>query len=392
MLSLVKPNADTAATPFERMRRVLDYLVRNKLPPTPVNYAQAYSLVTGEVALSEKAGQLAPLELFNGLLGLLHDVCPPGADVAGYLGKMRKVIADPRVSEFGKLEKIAAILEDAKSRGFEHLKIQQELSQDIEGAISAVYEELRGATVGMSEFATSTTSVREKFQACTDIQDAKALLDGLLHEAQGVSAVMKEATSVLSSTKEYLQQVNDQLRQLREEKEQAEQTALIDPLTEVFNRRGFEVALEKLAPSRATVLSLDLDNFKDINDTYGHDVGDMVLQEFAKALKGILRSSDILSRHGGEEFIVVFPLTPLDLASKVAVRIVQEVRGIQIPHCAPLSGKITVSAGMAGYVSQKFTLLEFKDTISLADKHLYRAKALGKNRVYGHILQEGDCG
>lgn len=385
MLTQVQPQATKDATPFERMRKVLDYLVRNKLPPTPVNYAQAYSLVTGEVNDSLAASMMAPIDLVAGLLELIDGVCPPDAEVAAYLHKMREVVENPRVSDFGKLEKVGEIVEDARSRGFENLKFQQELSRDIQDAVNAVYAELQEATSSMSGFEVSTSSMHEKVQACTNIQDARSLLDVLLQEARGVSQMMKETTSVLSSTQNYLKKVHEQLEQLREEKELAEQTALIDPLTEVYNRRGLEVALEKIAPNRATVLSLDLDNFKSINDTYGHEIGDTVLREFVRTIKGVLRSTDIFSRHGGEEFLVVFPSTPLDAASKVAVRIVEEVQKIKIAQCSQLSEKITVSGGMAGYVAQSFSLLKFKDSILLADKHLYRAKSLGKNRVYGHI-------
>ena len=387
MLSLVSGNSNKDVTPFERMRRVLDYLVRNKLPPTPVNYSQAYSLITGEVSDSKEASLLQPLELVNGLLELINGVCPPDAEIFPYLSNMREVIEDARVSDFGKLERVSEIIEEARTRGFENLKFHQDLSRDIQDAVNAVHAELQDAASGLSGFETSTHALHTQVEACSDVRDAKKLLKALVEEAQTVSQMMKEATSALVNTQDYLKSVNDQLQQLREAKEQAEQTALIDPLTEVYNRRGLEVVLDKISPNRATVLSLDLDNFKNINDTYGHAVGDAVLQEFVKTIKGVLRSTDIFCRHGGEEFVVVFPSTALDAASKVAERILTEVRKMSIARCAALSEKITVSAGMAGYVSQNFSLVTFKDSILLADKHLYRAKSLGKNRVYGHIPQ-----
>ena len=121
----------------------------------------------------------------------------------------------------------------------------------------------------------------------------------------------------------------------------------------------------------------DLDNFKDVNDTYGHLAGDFVLQRVAELFTKRLRTIDIVGRYGGEEFLVILPETDIDKARLVAERLRVAVAGAVIDDGDDRI-HVTVSAGLASYAPG---LLE-NDLIKKADDNLYRAKTEGKNRIY----------
>jgi diguanylate cyclase (GGDEF)-like protein len=159
--------------------------------------------------------------------------------------------------------------------------------------------------------------------------------------------------------------------------------ASYDGLTGALNRRAFERVSDG-EWSRAvrhdlplSVLVLDLDRFKQLNDTHGHDAGDIWLKAFAELCRGLLRREDLLCRYGGEEFIALLPQTPLQAAMQVGDRIRRSVEGMRIAH----NGKdiaVTVSIGVATWNE---TITDLKSMIAAADRALYRAKAAGRNRV-----------
>ncbi|MFA9218704.1 MAG: GGDEF domain-containing protein, partial [Sphingomonadaceae bacterium] len=165
-----------------------------------------------------------------------------------------------------------------------------------------------------------------------------------------------------------------------------ERRSTLDPLTQVLNRRGFgdiylrERALMRRDPSVMTMLSIDLDYFKAINDRFGHATGDRVLVDVADVIGKALRLTDHLARFGGEEFIVLLPNTGLDRARSVAERIQNALRAPR----ADLAGSVgvlptyTVSIGIA---CQADAEQDLDGILMRADKALYRAKKLGRDRI-----------
>lgn len=161
-----------------------------------------------------------------------------------------------------------------------------------------------------------------------------------------------------------------------------EHAALTDPLTGMQNRRYFDDALReyleefKRIEKPVGLMILDLDHFKQINDTHGHDVGDVVLREVAGCLRELTRYHDVVARLGGEEFAVVAPNMDAAALARFAERIRKAVAGMVV-----VSGnvrlRITTSVGLASWDGEE-------DADSLyrrADKQLYEAKRLGRNRV-----------
>lgn len=166
--------------------------------------------------------------------------------------------------------------------------------------------------------------------------------------------------------------------------EEVELLSITDGLTELFTRRHFMTKLtEDINRARRynyllSLIMIDIDHFKKINDTYGHPQGDIVLKEIARLLKKDLRAGDVAARYGGEEFVIIYPYTELDKARVAAERLRTLVENHQFPRQgSPL--KVTISLGVATFPSQKVT--DEESLISQADKQLYKAKYEGRNRV-----------
>lgn len=176
-----------------------------------------------------------------------------------------------------------------------------------------------------------------------------------------------------------------------------ESIATIDSLTGVLNRRGLEDASIKMQDIckrinlSMAVLLIDIDYFKKVNDTYGHLVGDDVLRHIAKTIVGILRSSDVLGRYGGEEFCAFLPNTTENDALGLAERIRAGIEANPIKLGLNVNLKTTVSIGVADSVRAGY---DFKGLLATADSAMYGAKNGGRNRVmsYTQITRDTKLG
>jgi diguanylate cyclase (GGDEF)-like protein len=166
--------------------------------------------------------------------------------------------------------------------------------------------------------------------------------------------------------------------------------AMTDPLTGLLNRRHFiELSTREETRSRRhglafSVLMLDIDHFKRINDTYGHPVGDQAIKALARLCGQGLRPHDILARYGGEEFVLTLPQTEQEGAQVVAERIRQMVEQHELTT-EQGAIRFTVSIGVSTYRKGK----NFEQVVERADQALYRAKQDGRNRVIGLPLENG---
>lgn len=185
---------------------------------------------------------------------------------------------------------------------------------------------------------------------------------------------------ILQLNEELESRVAQRTRELALANEELERLARQDALTGLPNRR---VATERLAAEfqamRRTgapyaVLMLDIDFFKRVNDTWGHEVGDQVLKRLAQVLRASVRATDLAARLGGEEFVVLLPDTPLEAALSVAEKIRQAVQAAS----DPVAGTVTVSIGVALASPQD---RNEDDVLRRADAGLYAAKSAGRNRV-----------
>ncbi|HQT25946.1 MAG TPA: GGDEF domain-containing protein [Burkholderiales bacterium] len=206
--------------------------------------------------------------------------------------------------------------------------------------------------------------------------------ENLLKKIAGDAEIMHTSMTHLHDELERSQQ---EIGNLRKDLDSARLEALIDPLTGIYNRRGFEREVQRIFAddtmdrNGACVLMIDIDNFKQVNDKYGHLFGDRVIYRLANDLKSKVRGRDLVARLGGEEFAILLPDTMLEDARTVAenIRSGMEKGRIRGSGSVGHDGSITVSIGVASYRRDQ----TFTECLDQADKALYASKNSGRNRV-----------
>jgi len=159
--------------------------------------------------------------------------------------------------------------------------------------------------------------------------------------------------------------------------------ATYDPLTKLYNRRAIveyaerEVERSKRYNHQFSIILLDIDDFKGINDTYGHTIGDIVLKQLSEIIKNEVRDIDRVGRYGGEEFIIILPETKIENAKKLAERIRTKILEKEF-KISDYRISVTISAGVSGFRTHGET---FEEILQAADLALYQAKRRGKNQV-----------
>ncbi len=158
----------------------------------------------------------------------------------------------------------------------------------------------------------------------------------------------------------------------------------VDPLTDIYNRRfinGFlikELERSRRMKTHFTVVITDVDNFKAINDSYGHLSGDKVLQSLAELMTGTVRTLDVVGRYGGDEFMLILPNTDKEIASAIIDRIRQKIEVMEVSVQNGARVKLTSSFGLASFPDDGTSI---DDLIVKADERLYTSKSLGKNKI-----------
>ncbi len=213
----------------------------------------------------------------------------------------------------------------------------------------------------------------------TKDESTKEILMSILNE-------LKELKSQNEFFKGKIKTQAKKIKELEDELHVTKKEANLDHLTGLLNRRAFDEAVDRLIKKYRTTktpfsfIFIDIDFFKEINDTYGHAIGDETLKDVAETLKKYLRNEDIISRYGGEEFGVVLPGIRLDTALKIAERLKNAIKNktIKIDNH---DIKITASFGVAEIDDRVNSIY---DLVKKADLALYAAKKDGRDKIY-HI-------
>jgi len=180
-------------------------------------------------------------------------------------------------------------------------------------------------------------------------------------------------------TKEIISTVNILVERLKEAQKSLEALTIIDPLTEAFNRRYFDMRIDeemKRSIRYGAVFALsiiDIDHFKTINDTYGHQVGDIVLKEIVMIIKANTRETDIVARYGGEEFAIIYPNTS---KTGVLTHVERLRKAVENHKFLDIDRQITISIGVSDSAGKK----DYREIIKEADNNLYIAKNTGRNK------------
>lgn len=213
-------------------------------------------------------------------------------------------------------------------------------------------------------------SVARMLGAHRNIDAGKRLVIELQQKNQSLETLVAERTRELSWVNQQLQ------RQLEENLELAER----DALTRTANRYRLEKTLQQECERARrfrqplSLIVMDVDDFKPINDRYGHARGDAALVEVVECIRGCLRSQDLLARWGGDEFVAVLPQTPVEQALEISGAIRQAMEAVEpIGDC-----RLTMSFGVVRWQDDE----DQHDLLARADRALYRAKAAGKNTIF----------
>jgi diguanylate cyclase len=266
---------------------------------------------------------------------------------------------------------------DAKGRA---LQAQDELRQMLATFIARLSQmtESSSAYQGKME-----ESIKQIEQART-IEDIAPVLKEVISATRHMSTASSDARDELRTMREKAQATEAELVKLHRELDRVSTQARHDPLTGALNRQGLDEAMNREVSTvrrKDTPLSvalLDIDNFKKLNDSKGHETGDIALTHLANVARECMRPQDTLARYGGEEFVILLPDTPLDKGIDAMTRLQRELSK-RFFLAGTEKVLITFSAGVAQLAAAETG----SDAIRRADQAMYLAKRAGKNRVIG---------
>ena len=255
-------------------------------------------------------------------------------------------------------------------------------------AVARIHERLKVLLTETTEVISQSGSHATRFGKSLENQterlrrpDAAGAIHSVLSELLVETQKMSQVNLTLARQ---LDTRAKEVRSLTERLQRAEAAALNDPLTGLLNRRGFERAFADMSPQMVgqegtSLLLLDVDRFKDINDAYGHAVGDQVLRGVANVLLARIKGADIAARVGGDEFAILLPDTALKGAIALAEKIRSALQNARLRKIGSDEsiGQVSISVGVA-HTAAAITLDELTHN---ADSALYSAKREGRNRV-----------
>ncbi|MDP3639301.1 MAG: GGDEF domain-containing protein [Azonexus sp.] len=280
-------------------------------------------------------------------------------------------------------------IDDAECRLKEVLYKQSQLKAGLFEAREAIKHMLAGFVDQLADFADATSDYHDKIEVCagkitaaSDISELGGVLSEVMRETRTIQINTQRSRDELRSTQEKVQKSEARIRDLEKELEATSDLVRHDQLTGVLNRRGLEdmfdkeVARGKRHDTLLCVGMLDIDNFKKLNDSLGHDVGDQALIHLANVCRETLRPQDTVARFGGEEFIILLPETPLEEAVIALTRLQRE-----LTRKFFLNGHEKVLITFSAGVTELFPDDTQSTVIKRADEAMYKAKQSGKNRV-----------
>ncbi|MCP4744977.1 MAG: diguanylate cyclase [Desulfobacteraceae bacterium] len=258
----------------------------------------------------------------------------------------------------------------------------QDRETELRDIIALMSKAMANSNVENIEFYQRIYDQSDKMLEITHIDNIKKIRNTLQQQVELVRQTIKQKNEQEKSRIQYLAK---QVSHLREELETAKNKSMTDGLTGIYNRQAFDDYLKDLIKHNTSMsgdfslLLMDLDDFKLINDTYGHLIGDRVLIAFSHKCRSLIRSNDFIARYGGEEFAIILPDSNLQNANKKARLIVDTVSSTKYATSAEQTDDylcITVSIGLSAYKKGDSP----ESLINRADKALYSAKKAGKNR------------
>lgn len=280
-------------------------------------------------------------------------------------------------------------LDEIECRLREVIAKQSHLKRHLNDAQLRLQTMLAGFLGQLSELGSTAGAFHEslgrrarEIAAARDIGELSGVVEAMLRETQEVQQTTSRTKADLEDLKTQVEQANQRIESLQRELDETSELVRHDALTGALNRKGIDEALQREIArchrrSQALCLALlDIDGFKQVNDTYGHKVGDDALRHLAEVVRDSLRPQDSVGRYGGEEFLIVLPEASVDNAVSILARLQRELtRRYFLADNQRLL--ITFSAGIASLTDAE----DAQAAIDRADQAMYAAKRAGKNRV-----------
>ena len=341
------------------------------------------------------SAELSDAALSAGLLHLVMDLCDGLSSLCGRDQDFAERLAPIRAELNGqltpqRLDQIRGCLVSLIAQQVQIQRGLQDTRTSLKEMLSAVIERLASVGETTRYFGARFGVYQKDLAGDPDPEVLRRVAGGLLADTGRLAEQILQSQEDLAQARRRVESFESRVRSLEDELEQTARMARNDPLTQVLNRRGLDEVIRTEAArsdryqTPLTVVLIDLDDFKSINDQMGHAGGDRALVHFVTTAKANLRSTDRIARTGGEEFVLVFPATEITAALDAIRRVQSSLARDPIPvvsSCAS-SGEacgrtLSFSAGAAQWRSGE-TLAQI---LERADAALYRAKQLGKNRV-----------
>lgn len=389
----------------ELLARTLAFALASLLPAGSALAREAESLgaavkiAHSEAALQEIAGRLKELcfqiELHNGDAGEQHELLlrlfklllenvtellDEDSWMRGQIAVVQDLIAGP--IDARALEDATRSLKDVIYKQGQLKHGLSDVKSTVKNMMMTFIDRLGSVAASTGSFHDKLGGFSERIRHAGDISELNEVLDEVLRETRSAQAEALAARDRMLAAHQEVQEAEGRIKELEAQLQHLSELVREDQLTGTLNRRGLDDVFEResaRADRRGTPLCvalLDLDNFKKLNDTYGHLAGDNALRHLARVVKGTLRSIDVIARFGGEEFMILMTETTVESAVQTMVRLQRELTKHFFLHDNEKL-LITFSAGVALRLPNE----DQATLLARVDKAMYQAKQSGKNRV-----------
>jgi diguanylate cyclase len=420
----VSENVPVVGSAADIARAALRHMALHRMPPTPENYASAWEVVGGSsdprtLPMNHGAGGDAAVasaastavgagrpgvaaeaaeavrnanrrsRLMASMTELIETVCtvvPTLVEdeqwVKEQFAAVRKAVhPEQGLPDRGELAQARQLLLATAAEHQKLLALRRESLHGVKGLLGQWVTNMGRLAQHGREYGEMLGSFARRVQTVGSLDDLATTLASTIEETGVLSAHLDEARSDLEASCDRAEELENKVSYLSEQLSVTSAQLMTDHLTDLLNRRGLEETFHRVWQACAghgrplSLVLLDIDDFKRVNDSLGHPAGDEALRQFAIMLKSRLRPDDTASRYGGEEFVLLLPGAPLDGAVEM-VRRLQRAVAEQALLGGPNRMQLTFSGGVTQVADGNLT-----QALDLADDALYEAKRTGKNRV-----------
>lgn len=389
----------------EHLARTLSFAVASLLDGAPALVAEAEALGAAvKVAYSDEAlvdvgarlkqlcyqieiknGDVAEqqdllMRLFKLLLENVTELLDEDSWIRGQIDAVQTLIAGP--IEPRALEEATRSLKEVIYKQGQLKHSLTDVKGTVKNMMITFIDRLSSVATSTGDFHEKIGGFSEKISHADNIVDLNKILDEVLHETRAIQNEALQSRDRMILARQEVQEAEQRIHSLEAKLQHMSELVREDQLTGSLNRRGLDDVFERetaRSDRRGTPLCialLDLDDFKRLNDTYGHQAGDSALKHLVKIVKETLRTMDVIARFGGEEFLILLPETTVEAASQTMTRLQRELTKHFFLHDNE-KVLITFSAGVALRLPNE----EQGPLVKRADRAMYEAKKTGKNRV-----------